>query len=128
MLPPPALSSMCGTSRRVRRKADVTLKRNASSNMRSLVCSASIGGVPPALLTRMSTRPNSRIVAATSASRCGALHDVAHQPAAPCTPERARLLGGRLDLLARARRAHHVRPLLGEGQRARPRRCRARRR
>ena len=76
MAPPPAVSIMWGTTSRVSRKAEVTLKRKACSKARSLVRSSGWGGQPPALLTRMSMRPNSASVASTRASSCGALGHV----------------------------------------------------
>ena len=57
--PPPPASSMCGTARRVSRKAVVTLKWKRRLEHRSLVWSAGGGGEPPALFTTMSMRPNS---------------------------------------------------------------------
>jgi hypothetical protein len=56
--PPPAVSTIFGTLRRVITKAVVTLKRNAFSNSFSPVRRAGFGGQPPALFTRMSIRPN----------------------------------------------------------------------
>ena len=61
--PPPAVSTIFGTTSRESRKALVTLKRSAVSKKRSLVCSAARGSVPPALFTSTSMRPNASSVA-----------------------------------------------------------------
>ena len=62
--PPPA--TMCGTASWLSTNALVTLKRNAASRLRRLVCRNGRGIQPPALFTRMSSRPNSCIVASTT--------------------------------------------------------------
>ena len=67
--PPPA-ATMCGTTSLLRRNADVTLKRKAISNDRSLVAVNALGSDPPALLSRMSMRPNSSTTRATRCSSC----------------------------------------------------------
>src|SRR5438105_2267635 len=81
-------SAMVGTQKRVSRKAVVTLKWNASSKLRSLVRTASRGSQPPALLTRMSMRPSSWVVASTK--RSSWLRSVTSQGKARARRPRAR--------------------------------------
>ena len=66
--PPPANSTILGTTSRVISKAVVTLNRKQASNSLPLTSSVGLGGHPPALLTRMSSRPNSSRVFSTSPS------------------------------------------------------------
>ncbi len=113
MTPPPAVSTIAGTANRVSRKAEVTLKRKACSKARSLVRSSGCGGQPPALLTTMSIRPNSATVAATRCSSW-ARSVTSVGTARARRPVARTALGGRLDLVDRAGRAHHVGADLGQ--------------
>ena len=66
-LPPPT-ATMCGTQSWVSVNAASTLNRNAASTDRALVCGSGRGSQPPALFTRMSTRPSALTVESTSAA------------------------------------------------------------
>ncbi len=114
---PPSPSSIFGITMRESRNADVTLKWKAASNIFSLVRSAGRGGVPPALFTSRSMRPNSFQVASTTVFELRAIVDVAgngeHAPAGVLANHR----GGRFEIGRIARRDRHV----GAGLRERAR-------
>ena len=116
MAPPPAVSTIFGTTSRESRKALVTLKRSAVSKKRSLVWSAARGSVPPALFTSTSRRPNASTVACTSALQVLGLHDVGAHRERP-SPAPSHLVGDGVDVRLRPRRAHDVGARFGERER-----------
>ena len=114
--PPPAVSTITGTTSRVSRNGAMTLKRSACSNPSALVRSAGRGGQPPALFTRMSMRPNSSTDRGDEVLELVALEHVGRDDERP-PPGRPHPLGRGLEVGLGARRAHHVGPGLGEGHR-----------
>ena len=96
----------------------MTLKRSAASNARSLVSSTGRGSQPPALLTRMSSRPNS--VGRPRDECLQALRDrhVGGYGEAAATG-RADRGGGRVDVGRGPSRAHDVGAGFSEGDRGR---------
>ena len=124
--PVPAVSTIRGTAKRVSRNGLVRLNRTTFSKARSLVSSAGFGNEPPALLTRMSSRPNRSRVAAT---RCSSwLVSVTSQATArPARPRSATLAAvSSMSAWVAPRPRHRRRP---RRVRARcPRRCPGRRR
>ena len=65
MAPPPAVSTIAWAASWLIRNGAVTLNRIAISKNASEVCIAGRGPVPPALLTRMSSRPNAASASST---------------------------------------------------------------
>jgi len=115
---------MWRTTSRERTKAEVTLKRNASSNDRSLVWSAGRGGKPPALFTRTSIRPNSASARATSASSCA--RSFTSQGTASARHPKPRTPAATASICSAVRAAQTTCAPTSAKASAIPRRCRAR--
>ena len=113
MAPWPTVSTICRAASLLRLNALVTLKWNARSRKPSLVSMNGRGMVPPALLTRMSSRPCSAMVALDEGAEGVGVGDVSRQGEGSPSPS-PHLLGHLLEVRLGAGRQHDMRTGLGQ--------------